>query len=313
MKKLVRITGFILSFLLLVFLLPSMVTFADSNKPAAPDKNKPVSATDVELVRKVSTDKKLPGGAPVSRRRAATGILGAAVSGSRYAVIVGISDYPGTEADLKYCDDDALDMQNVLISQYGYAGDNINLFIDGSATRANILTAIENIPTDAGEIVFFFSGHGTSGKADDGDRELKDEAIVILNNTGDNFSLLWDGELKLAFSVFSPATRIVFIFDSCLSGGMKDDLQGNNRVINMASTETGYSYELDTLQHGEFTYYFTEQGMGLGKANVHDYDGDKQLFETGQVTVEEALDYAKANCTLSTPNICDGFRDDLLP
>jgi hypothetical protein len=204
-------------------------------------------------------------------------------------------------------------MENVLIDQYDYTIADIKLLIDDSATRYNVLTAIEDIPADAGEVVFFFSGHGTKGRADDGDRESTDEAIVVWSNDKGSLFPIWDGELKGAFSQFSTATRIIFIFDSCLSGGMKDDLQGPNRVINMASTETGYSYELDSLQHGEFTYYFVEQGIYLGKANVHDYDTDDQFMEPEQVTVEEALDYAKANCRLSKPNIGDYFTDDLLP
>ena len=81
----------------------------------------------------------------------------------------------------------------------------------------------------------------------------------------------------------------------------------------MASTENGYSYELGSLQNGEFTYYFAQEGVAGGQANVHDYDNDGATQEPDQVTVEEAFDYAKANCDLDKPTVGDDFENDLLP
>ena len=286
---------------------------AGPDNPGKPDKQKPVPATNVELVKKATV--KMPGPPFVppgqdkkkEKEGAATGILGDPVSGSRYAIVVGISDYPGTANDLEYCDDDAIEMVRALTEVYSFT--NVILLTDGDATRSAILGAIESIPTNAGEVMFFFSGHGMKGIADDGDKERIDEAVVAHNGT--DIVPIWDGELKVAFSEFATS-RIIFVFDTCLAGGMKKDLEAPRRVIAMATTERGYAYESNAWENGEFSYYFVDGGMLQGKANTHDYNGDDVLEEPGQVTAEEAFDYAKVNCDYDKPTIGDYFENDLL-
>ena len=53
--------------------------------------------------------------------------------------------------------------------------------------------------------------------------------------------------------------------------------------------------------------------MVQGKANTHNYDRDGNLEESEQVTVEEAFDYAKANCSDDKSTVGDDFLNDLLP
>jgi hypothetical protein len=284
----------------LVLLLITPAAFAKS------DKDKPLQASDVELVKKVTLKgPKAPGGKPV--KQAATGVLGAPCTGTKYAVIVGINDYPGFSSDLKYCVNDAHDMNNALVNRYGYVPGNITLLIDGNATYEAIEGAIAGMKSVAGtddEVLFFFSGHGAKGRADDGDNEKIDESIVVHNIT--SFLYIWDGQLKDWFSGFATS-RIIFIFDSCLAGGMTD-LKADGRVIAMACSENGLSYEDATWGNGQFTYYFVDEGMLGGLADKYD-----NVPSVSDVTVEEAFDYAKANCVSQTPTISDSFANDLLP
>ncbi len=215
--------------------------------------------------------------------------------------VIGISDYPGTANDLYYADDDARDMITALQS-YGFSDSNIKTFIDEegqdtiNATRENILNAIDDVCTAAGsldEVVFFFSGHGLKGRAADGDKEAIDESIAVHNDV-DSIVPIWDGELKTFFTNCGTS-RIIFIFDSCVAGGM-NDLVATDRIINMATTETGTAYEGiygDGGGNGQFTYYFVDEGMIDGQADT--------TGTSGIVTVEEAFDYAKAKCVLQTP------------
>ena len=303
MKTKILITALIS--LLIISVVSVGLVFAKSDNPGKgkkPDKLRPVPATDVKLVKKITMKGRPPwagGGKGKKKEGAATGILGELVSGSRYAVVVGISDYPGTENDLNYSDDDAAEMAVALTDVYGFT--NVTTLTDDAATRFAILTAIEEIPTDAGEVVFFFSGHGANGIAEDGDKERKDEAIVAHNGT--DLVPIWDGELRDAFPGFA---RAILIFDTCLAGGMKRDLEANGRVIAMATSENGTAVEGEDWKNGEFTYYFVDLGILKGKAHVaeHNYD---------DVTVEEAFDYAKANCASDRPTIGDEFENDLLP
>ena len=81
----------------------------------------------------------------------------------------------------------------------------------------------------------------------------------------------------------------------------------------MACGENGYSYENIVWENGEFTYYFVQKGINGGLANVHDYYDSGTTGISEQVTIEEAYDYAKANCEYDRPTVADEFNDDLLP
>lgn len=274
----------------------------------AKDAEKPIPATDVELVKKVSL--KAPSGqGSKAPRTAATGVLGTPCSGNKYAIIIGISDgYPGTANDLEYGDDDAREVYADLTSVYGYSPGNIRLLIDNSASYEGIRAAVENIKGlvhSGDEVFFFFSGHGGKGKASDGDREATDESIVTFS--GNSLVHIWDGELAYWFDGIAT-DRIIFVFDSCLSGGM-NDLSAPGRIIITASSETGLSYEGDQWGNGQFTYYFFEQGIVSSAADRFDHDGT----QSADVTAEEAFDYAKPLCRWQSPQIFDGFTDDILP
>ncbi len=259
--------------------------------------------------------------APAGGVRATDGVivrneshLGPMAEGDRYAIIIGISDYSeGSDlqlGDLEFADDDALEMRTTLIERYGYDAQDMQLLMGGEETlqypdsklanRDNIMVAIESIREKAkseDEVVFFYSGHGAQGRADDGDREVIDEAIVPWEATRD--CLFWDGELKESFSDF-PTSRIVFIFDSCFAGGMTD-LEAPGRVICMATTEDGIAAEHEMWEgHGQFTFYFVMMGMHYGYADVKPAEG--------RVTVEEAFDYARSNVLPPQAYAVSGFK-----
>lgn len=303
----------LLSLVLIASMVMSSVAYVTgSDNSRKPDKQNPVTATDVELVKKTTVKPLGPSIAPPGQEKKkvtaiATGVLGEEVSGTRHAVVVGISDYPGELNDLNFCDDDANEMYDVLTEVYGFEEDHVTRLLDLDATREAILTAIDKIPADADEVVFFFSGHGMRGRAEDNDEERWDEAIVT--HVGEDIVPIWDGELKGAFSEFTNS-RIVFIFDTCLAGGMKKDLEAPGRFIAMATTEHGFAIEGAEWGdgHGEFSYYFVEEGMRFSYADVYDHDGES----TADVTMEEAFDYAKVSCVRDKPTVGDYFVDDLL-
>ncbi len=239
-------------------------------------------------------------------KKAATGILGEEVKGNRYAIVIGISDYPGNGNDLNFADDDARLFAQVLKEKYSFPEENVFTFIDSNAQAEEIFETINDLRkkvTQDDEVVFFFSGHGVRGIAEDEDRELMDEGILLWQ--GNDFFYLWDGQLKKWFENF-PTSRVVFIFDSCLAGGMKDVAE-DGRIINMATREFGRfgeAVELEELGHGEFTYYFVKEAMEEGKADTTPQDG--------VVSDEEAFDWAKENCRYDWPTIDDRFPYDLV-
>ncbi|OGZ17583.1 MAG: hypothetical protein A2V72_02280 [Candidatus Nealsonbacteria bacterium RBG_13_37_56] len=323
---------------------------------AANRSHHPLPAFNIEIVKKVSLeledikgpDAKGKPSSPNNKTRddAATGILGYyPVTGDKYAIVIGICDYPGTSLDLCQSDGDSLHMYRTLTEVYGYEPGNIMLFKDkggttgpdlgevgyGVPTYDNISKAVDSIRNNPNltaddEVVFFFSGHGTRGTALDGDDEFTDEGIVVWadeNDTEDNIAYIWDGELRDWFNGFATS-RIVFVFDSCLAGGM-NDVAANGRVVAMATEETKSAYVYSTAGEdadgdgipdgeGVFSRYFVNKGMLQNLADVHDY---VEIVGNESATVEEAFDYAKQNIppylkSRQKPVISDDFIYDLL-
>ena len=311
----------------LVFNLVGIALGQNSERKVPP----PIEATDVKIVKKTlppPIDGEVKGGpaTPPGQGKeknngpAATGVLGATTTGAKYAIVIGICDYPGTANDICLSDGDSYNMRKTLVEKYGYDSNNIKWFRDmggviegiefATPSRANIYNAIMDIKTDnatsGSEVVFFFSGHGADGIARDEDSESRDEGIVVHNGTAIEY--IWDGELRGWFLGF-PTTRVVFVFDSCLAGGM-NDVADTGRVIAMATGETrpAYVWSDGELGEGYFSHYFVYEGMYQSLADTYD------SIEGPDVTVEEAFDYAKAKITIprQVPIISDNFTNDLL-
>lgn len=307
----------------------------------------------------------------------AIGVLGAALpsGGQRYAILVGLANYPGIDNDLcvaaaktgkdfptavdglaEYCkDQDALNMKKALIETYNYVDDEQHIFVfsDAKAKFDAIKSKIDELVVGTNgnppilkaedELVFFFSGHSSTGiVADEAglNDESPDEAMFIYDQNYSEItfaadgkeqvpsdaSFIWDDQLKEWFAG-SPTKRILFAFDTCNAGGM-NDLQSDGRVLAMSSTEyqSSMTYYLGGYNNGTpenpiykeseglFAHYFVRRAMvdGLGdgynplnRKNVLKYDGN--------VAVEEAFNYAYPIVkAIQIPVLNDKFFNDLL-
>ena len=285
---------------------------------------------DMEIVKKAAfKDGQHGGGLPrqFSGQQIATitGKLGALPEGKKsYAIVIG-SNYEGSvvadgqiplvpplDIQLFYAEADAQAMGGPegLLMAYGF--DKVILLTGNDASRDNILNAIKQIgrlakPGD--EVVFFYSGHGAQQYAPgwkEKDREHRGLGVIhqgIVSDQGDGkkVAFLWDEELAKEFSNFRT-DRIVFIFDSCLSGGMTE-LAGKGRIVCMATTSNGIAVETDLVGHGLFTYFLlvalSDPDSG---ADVYDH-----VRDVPDVTVEEAYNFA----SFSLIGLSDIIRDAL--
>jgi uncharacterized caspase-like protein len=235
---------------------------------------------------------------------------------NKWAVVIGIADYQGRGNDLWHPDEDAKEMKEALINDYGFADDNIKILLNRKATASAILDAIDWLAANEdaeSTVVFFFSGHGF--RVDDGwdppqdadvEADDKDEGIVSYEFVG-----LTDGLLRDKFSTFETK-KFALIFGSCHSGGMfddDDDLQAPGRVIVSACEADQYAWDYLLLSNTLFGYYFIDEGIleGLAETDVP-ADG---------VSMEEALAYASplviAEQPDSWPQIYDGYKGELIP
>lgn len=235
----------------------------------------------------------------------------------KYAIIIGISDYPGElnvlqgGLDLFYADDDANAMRTALVTQ-GFSPGNISVLLNNQATKATLLDKINEVSNKAGtndEVVFYFAGHSVIADTQFPDPVAglwpsqaptgADIGMLVWGSSGET-DIVFDTELQQAFSSFNT-NRIVLGFDNCWAGRF-DDVAGPGRVVIMASGPTpdaivgeyGHIYSMfgigplpgiGWMSQGLFTYFFAVQGLTQKRAP--DIDGDKV------VSVQEAFLYAQ--------------------
>jgi len=135
---------------------------------------------------------------------------------AKYALAIGINNYPGTANDLSGCVNDANDWHKELTKR----GFTTQLLLDQKATKAamvsNMVSTLEKAVT--GDIVVItYSGHGTwEPDTDDEEPDGRDEALCP-HDLASKGPLL-DDELYEIFSSCARGVRLIFISDSCHSG-----------------------------------------------------------------------------------------------
>ena len=100
---------------------------------------------------------------PASKETSHAGRYAGGDPSARYALLVGIGDYPGTRNDLNSPVADARIMQDVLVNTFGYDPDHLVLLLDEEADREHIIDAFQRHLGQAGPegtALFFYSGHG---------------------------------------------------------------------------------------------------------------------------------------------------------
>ena len=109
-----------------------------------------------------------------------------------YAIVVGISDYPGTSADLSYCDDDSQDVYSMLINDFNFKSENVYYLQDSSASKAAISNAFDQIASQitSDDIFFFYySGHGGAGTSSSG---VSSYSIDSPHPYSNNYDRMWN-------------------------------------------------------------------------------------------------------------------------
>src|SRR5215510_4279661 len=88
---------------------------------------------------------------------------------NQWALLIGVSDYPGAIQDLKFPGADARSIKDLLISSAGYSEDHVRLLTDDGvgearATKQNIFATIDQYLAPrvqpGHEIIIFLAGHG---------------------------------------------------------------------------------------------------------------------------------------------------------
>lgn len=141
----------------------------------------------------------------------------------KFALLVGIDDYPGSDNDLGSCVADTRLMRQLLVDRLGFKPQNIITIHDAQATRDHIIAAFRSHLSKAGpdgRALFYFSGHGLQlpenvGITDD-EPDRQDEAISVWGHDR-NSSIIVDDEISWLVQQL-PSRHMTVILDSCHSG-----------------------------------------------------------------------------------------------
>lgn len=135
---------------------------------------------------------------------------------SKYALCIGINDYPGMGSDLSGCVNDANDWAAELKKR----GFTVSQLLDKQATGSAIRKGISALLAKAvkGDVVVVqYSGHGSYVPDEDGDEpDGRDEAICPYD-VGTK-GVITDDELFDIYSAKEQGVRLAVISDSCHSG-----------------------------------------------------------------------------------------------
>jgi hypothetical protein len=184
-------------------------------------------------------------------------------TGTKYAIIVGISDYASI-SDLNYCDEDATDWYNFLDTK-GY---EMHVYGDGHTSnypKHNDLATESKVRTDmqalaavanAGDtVVFTTSGHGSG----DG----SGSSFLCMYDCSGSQGCYYDTELAADIALFAPGVNIFVFIDHCYAGGMGPELMAlsNSDYIYCTTTctEDGYGWDDGSHQNGAWTYEYLEK------------------------------------------------------
>jgi metacaspase-1 len=149
------------------------------------------------------------------------------------ALLVGINTYPSQP--LRGCVNDVQDMANFLVSDCGFAMDDIRLLTDNRATKKGIIQRLEWLlkgiqPAD--RIVFHYSGHGAQlpTRNPEGEVDNLDEIICPYDFNWTDETSIRDKEFKEIFGRVPEGVLFTWISDSCHSGDLFRFMQEKSDV-----------------------------------------------------------------------------------
>jgi hypothetical protein len=211
----------------------------------------------------------------------------------RYALIVGIADYPGREEDLIGPDVDAREFGRLLVDEYGFQQRNIVTLTDSEATRGNIVEGFSRHLGQAGPngvAVFFYSGHGTQlednfglGGIYDPEPDGRDEAIIVWGST--EYAAISDDEIGILADRLE-ANRTLIILDACHAGtGTRSDTPDGRQPKWIELEEIEQSIERPEKY---LTRTETTPSISVGSTSIEVSDPERHVLLAASAAEEKA-------------------------
>ena len=220
--------------------------------------------------------------------------LAVTANAKTYLVAVGVSDYPGTDKDLRLPANDAATVQYIYSKN---SNAESVLLTNSNATKSAILSKLRSTFAKASEndiIVFFFSGHGSKGAFCAYDAQIP------------------YSEIRQAMSSSKAKNKMIFA-DACFSGKMRQGRKNTaeqsfnnyNIMLFLSSRGNETSIERRDMKNGFFTSCLQKGLRGGADAN-----------KDRTITARELFNYVSTNVkTLSSdkqhPVMWGKFSDNM--
>ena len=220
--------------------------------------------------------------------------LAVTANAKTYLVAVGVSDYPGTDKDLRLPANDAATVQYIYSKN---SNAESVLLTNSNATKSAVLSKLRSTFAKASEndiIVFFFSGHGSKGAFCAYDAQIP------------------YSEIRQAMASSKAKNKMIFA-DACFSGKMRQGRKNTaeqsfnnyNIMLFLSSRGNETSIERRGMKNGFFTSCLQKGLRGGADAN-----------KDRTITARELFNYVSTNVkTLSSdkqhPVMWGKFSDNM--
>lgn len=194
-------------------------------------------------------------------------VLAVTANAKTYLVAVGVSDYPGTDKDLRLPANDAATVQYIYSKN---SNAESVLLTNSNATKSAVLSKLRSTFAKASEndiIVFFFSGHGSKGAFCAYDAQIP------------------YSEIRQAMASSKAKNKMIFA-DACFSGKMRQGRKNTaeqsfnnyNIMLFLSSRGNETSIERRDMKNGFFTSCLQKGLRGGADANKDRTITAKELF-----------------------------------
>lgn len=202
--------------------------------------------------------------------------LTVSVNAKTYLVAAGVSDYPGTDKDLRLPANDAATVQYIYSKN---SNAETVLLTNSDATKSAVLSKIRSTFAKASEndiIVFFFSGHGSKGAFCAYDAQIPYT------------------EIRQAMASSRAKNKMIFA-DACFSGKMRQGRKNTaeqsfnnyNIMLFLSSRGNETSIERRDMKNGFFTSCLQRGLRGGADTNKDKIITAKELFNYVSTNVKK--------------------------
>ena len=228
----------------------------------------------------------------------------------KYALLVGINDYPNDISPLRYCVADVVAFRDALVNVAGFEKDNVYLMTDQmegqmQPTNINIVKRLDILsqrikPDDT--LIFYFSGHGIVN--DGSSFLLAVNSDTSTQNTLEMSAVPLDRVSKILSSV--KAQQLLTVIDACRNNPetgrsgedniLTDDFSKGFKIRRSSSRngQPSVSATLYACNVGERAYEWSEKGHGVFSYYLLEGLNGKAANSQGQVTVTGLAEYTQS-------------------